>query len=77
MAQSESLKRAKARYYQKKKEQDPEFMKKNAEKTKQYYEANMDKHHITCMKNYEANKDRINGQLKEKRDKKKLEARKS
>jgi hypothetical protein len=73
MVQSEALRKAKARYYQKKKEQDPIFVEQNRLQSKQYYESNKEKHHKSCMKYYEANKDKISTQLKEKRDKKKVE----
>jgi hypothetical protein len=45
MVQSESLKRAKAKYYQKMKE-DPDFIKKNAEKAKEYFEQHRDRKKI-------------------------------
>lgn len=72
MPQSESLKRAKAKYYQKKKS-DPEFLEQNRIKAKEYFESHRDQHKATCMKYYEEHKDEINGKLKEKRDKKKLD----
>ena len=70
--QSEALRQAKLRYYQKKRE-DPEYMEANRLKTKKYYEANKEKHNASCMKYYEEHKDEINGKLKEKRDKKKID----
>ena len=72
MVQSEALKRAKAKYYQKKK-LDPEFIKKNAEKAKEYFESHRDQHKETCKRYHEEHKDEINSKLKEKRDKKKLD----
>jgi hypothetical protein len=72
MPQSESLKRAKAKYYQKKKE-DPDFIKKNADKAKEYFEQHRDQHKETCKRYYEEHKDEINGKLKEKRDRKKID----
>ena len=73
MVQSEALKHAKANYYQKKKEQDPEFIRKNAEKAKEYFELHRDQHRETCKRYYEEHKDEINGKLKEKRDRKKID----
>jgi adenylosuccinate synthase len=72
MVQSEALKRAKAKYYQKKK-LDPEFIKKNVEKAKEYFESHRDQHRETCKRYYEEHKDEITGKLKEQRDKKKLD----
>ena len=72
MPQSEALKRAKAKYYQKKKE-DPEFIKMNANKAKDYFELHRDQHKETCKRYYEEHKDGISVKLKEKRDRKKLD----
>ena len=70
--QSEALRQAKLRYYQKKRE-DPEYMEMNRLKTKKYVEENKEKHNISCLKYYEAHKDDINGRLKEKRDRRKID----
>ena len=72
MPQSESLKWAKARYYQKKKE-DLAFLKLNRLKAKEYFEQHRDQHKETCKRYYEEHKDDINGRLKEKRDRKKID----
>ena len=72
MPQSESLKRAKAKYYQKKKE-DLEFVEQNRLKAKEYFELHRDQHKETCKRYYEEHKDEINGRLKERRDRKKID----
>lgn len=72
MTQSESLRLAKARYYQKKR-QDPEYMATNRLKAQKYRENNEEKHKEACKNYYEKNKDEINGKLKVKRDRKKID----
>jgi hypothetical protein len=63
--QAESMKRAKAKYYQKKKE-DPEFVEMMREKAKTYYTVNKDvpeykeQHRLYTKKYYEMNRDRTN-----------------
>ena len=49
--QSESLKRAKAKYYSKKK-LDPEFMEQNRSKAKQHYIQNAEHHKQKCREYY-------------------------
>ena len=70
--QSEALRQAKLRYYQKKRE-DPEYMEANRLKTKKYIQEHKEKHNMSCLKYYEEHKAEINGKLKEKRDRKKID----
>ena len=71
---SEAMKKAKAKYYQKLKETNPEFMIKNKEKAKEYYDNNKLKHNESCKRYYEANKDQISEQIKVKRTQQKLDS---
>ncbi len=70
--QSESLKRAKAKYYSKKK-LDPEFMDQNRNKAKQHYIQNSEQHKQKCREYYLEHKQDIYDQAKLRRDKKKLD----
>ena len=70
--QSEALKRAKAKYYSKKK-LDPEFMEQNRSKAKQYYTHNSERHQNKCKEYYLEHKQDIHDQAKLRRDKKKLD----
>ncbi len=70
--QSEALKRAKAKYYNKKKI-DPEFMEQNRIKTKQYYIHNTERHQNNVKEYYLEHKEYIVDQSKQRRDKKKLD----
>ena len=67
---SDSLKRAKAKYYQKIKD-DPNYKEKIAQNSKRYYEEIKEKQ-IEEKKYYNENKDIISEKLKEKRNKNKL-----
>ena len=70
--QSEALKRAKAKYYNKKK-LDPEFMEQNRNKAKQYYIHNTERHQNNVKEYYLEHKEYIVDQAKQRRDKKKLD----
>jgi hypothetical protein len=70
--QSESLKRAKAKYYSKKK-LDPEFMEQNRSKEKQHYIQNSEHHKQKCREYYLEHKQDIYDQAKQRRDKKKID----
>jgi hypothetical protein len=70
--QSESLKRAKAKYYNKKK-LDPEFMEQNRNKAKQHYIQNSEHHKQKCREYYLEHKQDIYDQAKQRRDKKKID----
>ena len=70
--QSESLKRAKAKYYSKKK-LDPEFMEQNRNKAKQHYIQNSEHHKQKCREYYLEHKQDIYDQVKQRRDKKKID----
>ena len=70
--QSEAVKRAKAKYYNKKK-LDPEFMEQNRNKAKEYYIHNTERHQNKCKEYYLEHKEYIFDQAKQKRDKKKID----
>ena len=70
--QSEAVKRAKAKYYNKKK-LDPEFMEQNRNKAKQYYINNSERHQNNVKEYYLEHKEHIVDQAKQRRDKKKLD----
>jgi hypothetical protein len=70
--QSEAVKRAKAKYYNKKK-LDPEFMQQNRNKAKEYYTHNSERHQNKCKEYYLEHKQEIYDQAKLRRDKKKLD----
>jgi len=70
--QSDSVKRAKAKYYNKKK-LDPEFMEQNRNKAKEYYTHNSERHQNKCKEYYLEHKQDIHDQAKLRRDKKKLD----
>ena len=70
--QSDAVKRAKAKYYNKKK-LDPEFMEQNRNKVKQYYIHNSERHQNNVKEYYLEHKEHIADQAKERRDKKKLD----
>ena len=71
--QSEEVKRAKAKYYNKK-NLSPEFMQQNRNKAKQYYIHNSERHQNKCKEYYLEHKEYIDDQAKQKRDKKKIDA---
>ena len=70
--QSDAVKRAKAKYYNKKK-LDPEFMEQNRNKAKEYYTHNSERHQNKCKEYYLEHKQDIHDQAKLRRDKKKLD----
>ncbi len=70
--QSESFKRAKSKYYIKKKV-DPEFMEQNRSKAKQHYIQNSEHHKQKCREYYLEHKQDIYDQAKQRRDKKKID----
>ena len=70
--QSDAVKRAKAKYYNKKK-LDPEFMEQNRSKAKQYYMHNSERHQNNVKEYYLEHKEYIVDQAKQRRDKKKLD----
>jgi hypothetical protein len=55
MVQTEAQKRAKAKYYAKLRENE-EYKKNMAQRTRDYYQQNKEKHLETCKKYYEINK---------------------
>ena len=59
MVQSEAQKRAKAKYYQKLKE-NPEYKEASAKRTKEYYTNNKEKHIESCKQYYAENKRKEN-----------------
>ena len=61
--QSEAVKRAKAKYYSKKK-LDPEFMEQNRSKAKQHYIQNAEHHNQKCREYYLEHKQDIYDQAK-------------
>lgn len=69
--QSDAVKRAKAKYYSKKK-LDPEFMEQNRSKAKEYYTHNSERHQNKCKEYYLEHKQDIYDQAKLRRDKKKI-----
>ena len=71
MVQSDALKKAKAKYYQKIKD-DPNYKEKCKINHQEYYGKNKDKHLENCKKYYEQNKEKLLEMSKEKRDKSKL-----
>ena len=70
--QSDAVKRAKAKYYSKKK-LDPEFMEQNRSKAKEYYRHNSERHQNNVKEYYLEHKEYIVDQAKQRRDKKKLD----
>ena len=70
--QSDAVKRAKAKYYNKK-TLDPEFMEQNRIKAKEYYTHNSERHQNKCKEYYLEHKQEIYDQAKLRRDKKKLD----
>ena len=70
--QSDAVKRAKAKYYNKKK-LDPEFMEQNRNKTKEYYRHNSERYQNNVKEYYLEHKEYIVDQAKQRRDKKKID----
>ena len=70
--QSDAVKRAKAKYYSKKK-LDPEFMEQNRNKAKEYYRHNSERHQNNVKEYYLEHKEYIVDQANQRRDKKKLD----
>ena len=68
---SESLKKAKAKYYQKIKD-DPDYKAKMQEKGKKYYMENQEKLKEKFKAYYEEHKEKINEKIKVKNENKKL-----
>jgi len=66
MVQSDALKRAKAKYYQKIKD-DPNYKEKIANNSKRYYEQNKEKQIETCKQYYAENKEKLLQYSKDKR----------
>ncbi len=58
MVQSEAQKRAKAKYYQKLKE-NPEYKEASARRTKEYYTNNKEKHMEACKLYCTENKEKL------------------
>ena len=71
MVQSEAQKRAKAKYYQKIKN-DPNYKEKMTMNSKKFYEENKEKQIEKSKKYYNENKEIISEKVKEKRNKDKL-----
>jgi len=71
MVQTEAQKRAKAKYYAKLRENE-EYKKNMAQRTRDYYQQNKEKHLETCKKYYEINKSKLVQENKEKRQQTKL-----
>ena len=70
--QSDAVKRAKAKYYSKKK-LDPEFMEQNRNKAKEYYIHNSERHQNNVKEYYLEHKEYIVDHAKQRRDKKKID----
>ena len=66
MVLSEAQKRAKAKYYQKLKE-NPEYREASAKRTKEYYINNKEKHMEACKIYYTENKEKLLQYSKDKR----------
>ena len=73
MVQSDALKRAKAKYYQKIKD-DPNYKEKIANNSKRYYEQNKEKEIETCKQYYAENKEKLLQYSKDKRKENKIKA---
>ena len=73
MVQSDALKRAKAKYYQKIKD-DPNYKEKIANNSKRYYEQNKEKQIETCKQYYAENKEKVLQYSKDKRKENKIKA---
>ena len=73
MVQSDALKRAKAKYYQKIKD-DPNYKEKIANNSKRYYEQNKEKQIETCKQYYAENKEKRLQYSKDKRKENKIKA---
>ena len=73
MVQSEAQKRAKAKYYQKLKE-NPEYREASAKRTKEYYTNNKEKHMETCKLYYTENKEKLLQYSKDKRKENKIKS---
>jgi len=70
---SDALKRAKAKYYQKIKD-DPNYKEKIANNSKRYYEQNKEKQIETCKQYYAENKEKLLQYSKDKRKENKMKA---
>jgi hypothetical protein len=70
---SDALKRAKAKYYQKIKD-DPNYKEKMANNSKRYYEQNKEKQIETCKQYYAENKEKLLQYSKDKRKENKMKA---
>ncbi len=73
MVQSDALKRAKAKYYQKIKD-DPNYKEKIANNSKRYYEQNKEKQIETCKQYYAENREKLLQYSKDKRKENKIKA---
>ena len=73
MVQSEAQKRAKAKYYQKLKE-NPEHKEASAKRTKEYYTNNKEKHIEACKQYYAENKEKLIEYSKNKRKENKIKS---
>ena len=73
MVQSEAQKRAKAKYYQKLKE-NPEYKEASAKRTKEYYTNNKEKHIESCKQYYAENKEKLLQYSKDKRKENKIKS---
>ena len=73
MVQSEEQKKAKAKYYQKIKE-NPEYKEASAKRTKEYYTNNKEKHMESCKQYYAENREKLLQYSKDKRKEKKIKA---
>ena len=71
MVQTEAQKRAKAKYYAKLRENE-EYKANMAQRSRDYYQKNKEKHNETVKKYHETNKEKIYQQLKEKRNENKI-----
>ena len=71
MVQSEAQKRAKAKYYAKLRESE-EYKANMAERSRDYYQKNKEKHNETVKKYHETNREKIYQQVKEKRNENKI-----
>ena len=69
MPNTEAQKRAKAKYYQKMKE-NQEFKEKIKARTKAYYDIHREEQNEKCKQYYEINKEKLSIEAKERREKK-------
>ena len=73
MVQTEAQRRAKAKHYAKLREIE-EYKANMAQRSRDYYQKNKEKHNETVKKYYEVNKEKIDQYIKEKREGNKIKS---